>query len=68
MTGVYTLVMANTETPTTFDDLTNLIGRYLPGASFDRDDNGQIVIYTNLFANEEGELSTLDESANRPED
>lgn len=37
------------QTPRTFDELAFLIGNILPYAEFGEDNEGQIVVYTNLY-------------------
>ena len=56
--------MKNT-TPKTYADLVNLIAQVLPEASFGEDGEGQLVIYTNLSEDKEGNLSEFvpDDSA-----
>lgn len=42
--------------PTTLDELMQLIAKILPGASFDEDLEGQLLIYTDRRVGNEGEL------------
>jgi hypothetical protein len=52
-------------TPKTYSELVNLIAQVLPEASFGEDGEGQLVIYTNLSEDREGNLSEFvpDDSA-----
>lgn len=44
------------EKPTTLDQLMQLLGQVLPGATVDEDLEGQLVIYTDRRVGDEGEL------------
>ena len=56
--------MKNT-TPKTYADLVNLIATVLPQASFGEDGEGQLIVYTNLSEDRDGNLSEFvpDDSA-----
>ena len=43
----------------TFDELYNRVVSMLPGASVETDNQGQIVIYTSLTANENGTVRNM---------
>jgi hypothetical protein len=37
------------QTPKTLDELVSLVGNVLPNAEFGEDNEGQVIVYTNLY-------------------
>lgn len=51
----------------TFDELEEALEEIIPGFSIGEDNHGQLIIYTNLRQNDDGELEDFEEDEEDPD-